>query len=718
MKQMEVDTQRQKISPPLPPPLPPKPPSFWIRPKTITTWSRTNEEITKYWRRKKIEEEDHLLAAIKAAARIKARNLSEEDYKRFEELLKDDGERKEKTNKDVNNNENENNQKIRIGIKDWWTKSKYAYLNQPPIESTDKSKITSTYIPQFCFYKASQPQASSMGVIQLFMVAKLVMDLSGIPRFTSWSKPGETGYTLRLYIDGDMHIFENLDGDQFYYQGLLEYIMCDVVGINKAISPSSGIVVKTLCAGEIVDVCDDTSLYKMWHCSDEDSMWDVHFYVYAVPIEVVPPPLIQQPNIVMMDPDEGPPICPTSQVEVETTQHESTQFDPLQHETIVRGKQKGVMTQTKKRLVSRPKRKGNSLQSGEENTKRVKKPRASEVPEEEFDDFPHMDFSDDEPNIETEGRVRLGEDAPVNAETKAGVGLGREASNDEEEVDEVDAWNRWAETNPDSLDAEEGCDDEFKDLAKEYDNIFTTKDAEVHHTTLPVHNPGLEMVIGMEWPTVDAYRAFLRQWAIVNKHQFQQKKNDYMSGQSNKNPNAQWVAKEVEETIRTVRTTRPVGVNELILRCYVSYFHKVTSYVQTYNNAIYLVADGSGWDKPTSHFLPPLLVRGAGRPRKQRILDPDEEKRQKRCGKCGGYGHNKKTCKGAPATPRPRVARAPRRVDTNVSLARHMCSAGLPLATPNMRGRGSGGIGGGGERSARGARQTQNTESPRPTQAS
>ncbi|KAF6153941.1 hypothetical protein GIB67_023718, partial [Kingdonia uniflora] len=92
-----------------------------------------------------------------------------------------------------------------------------------------------------------------------------------------WPEPGETGYTHQLYIDGVMHIFKNVDGDKFYYQGLLEYIMSDVVGINEAISHGSGIVVKTLCIGEIVDVCDGTSLHKMWHCSDVDSMWDVQF---------------------------------------------------------------------------------------------------------------------------------------------------------------------------------------------------------------------------------------------------------------------------------------------------------------------------------------------------------------------------------------------------------------------------------------------------------
>ncbi|KAF6175904.1 hypothetical protein GIB67_003392 [Kingdonia uniflora] len=211
------------------------------------------------------------------------------------------------------------------------------------------------------------------------------------------------------------------------------------------------------------------------------------------------------------------------------------------------------------------------------------------------------------------------------------------------------------------------------------------------------------------------------------------------SGQSNKNVNAQWVANEVEETIRAVETTRPTGVKELISRRrlkakeweeaglvlvprvqthidkMIKYY--VASYVQTYKNTIYLVVDGSEWDKKIIFYLPPL-VRGSGRPRKQRIPDLDEEKRHKRCGKCGDYGHNKKTCKGAPVTLRPSVARAPKRVDINVSMTRHMSGVGSPPITPNMRGRGSDGIGGGGGRSSRGARQTQDTEAPKSNQAS
>ncbi|KAK7840753.1 hypothetical protein CFP56_016279 [Quercus suber] len=93
MKQLEETkiggAKTKQVVPPPPPPLPPLP-RFWV--KKSFTESVTNQEIAKFWRQKRIEEEDHLLAAIKAAARIKARNLSEEDYKCFEDSLKDEDE--------------------------------------------------------------------------------------------------------------------------------------------------------------------------------------------------------------------------------------------------------------------------------------------------------------------------------------------------------------------------------------------------------------------------------------------------------------------------------------------------------------------------------------------------------------------------------------------------------------------------------------------------
>lgn len=56
----------RRATPPPPPPLP----------KSRLEESVTKREIAKFWRQKRIVEEDHLLAAIKAAARLRARNLT------------------------------------------------------------------------------------------------------------------------------------------------------------------------------------------------------------------------------------------------------------------------------------------------------------------------------------------------------------------------------------------------------------------------------------------------------------------------------------------------------------------------------------------------------------------------------------------------------------------------------------------------------------------
>ena len=68
-----------RSTPPPPPPLPPLPKfSCTANPaiKRPSVVSVTNQEIAMYWRQRSMVEEDHLLAAIKAAARIRARNLS------------------------------------------------------------------------------------------------------------------------------------------------------------------------------------------------------------------------------------------------------------------------------------------------------------------------------------------------------------------------------------------------------------------------------------------------------------------------------------------------------------------------------------------------------------------------------------------------------------------------------------------------------------------
>lgn len=124
----------------------------------MITESVTNQEIAKFWRQKRMEEEDHLLAALKAAARIRAQKLTEDEYQRYEESLED-------ADNEDNIKQAENDKALRVGIKDWWTKSKYAYLNQPAIGSMDTPKRRrSSYIPNVCSYKLTPPQPTYLGV--------------------------------------------------------------------------------------------------------------------------------------------------------------------------------------------------------------------------------------------------------------------------------------------------------------------------------------------------------------------------------------------------------------------------------------------------------------------------------------------------------------------------------------------------------------------------
>ncbi|KAL9238425.1 hypothetical protein vseg_012848 [Gypsophila vaccaria] len=93
--------------------LPPPPPPLQQQPPRGTWSSHTRREIERFWRTKRLVEEDHLLHALKAAARPKAIHLSKEECRLFLKTLEDEV----------------SNQEIRVNIKDWWTKSKYAYLN-------------------------------------------------------------------------------------------------------------------------------------------------------------------------------------------------------------------------------------------------------------------------------------------------------------------------------------------------------------------------------------------------------------------------------------------------------------------------------------------------------------------------------------------------------------------------------------------------------------
>lgn len=81
MKQMEQETggkccvKRKQVSSPSSPPPPPPPLPRFLAKKSVVE-SVTKREIARFWTQKRINEEEHHLAAIKAAARIRARKLS------------------------------------------------------------------------------------------------------------------------------------------------------------------------------------------------------------------------------------------------------------------------------------------------------------------------------------------------------------------------------------------------------------------------------------------------------------------------------------------------------------------------------------------------------------------------------------------------------------------------------------------------------------------
>ncbi|OIV94864.1 hypothetical protein TanjilG_22061 [Lupinus angustifolius] len=164
----EGESKTKEIVVPTPPPLP----KFRVCLRPRVEESVTKREIAKFWKQKKIEEEDHLFAAIKAAARIRARNLSDQEYMSFILSLNtyndEDGPKEEieKRVAEANHcNKDEMDKEIRVGIKDWWTKSKYAYLNQPNIDYMDPpKKRTSTYVPNYLSYKPKALYPNAIGV--------------------------------------------------------------------------------------------------------------------------------------------------------------------------------------------------------------------------------------------------------------------------------------------------------------------------------------------------------------------------------------------------------------------------------------------------------------------------------------------------------------------------------------------------------------------------
>ncbi|KAF6172626.1 hypothetical protein GIB67_041949 [Kingdonia uniflora] len=93
------------------------------------------------------------------------------------------------------------------------------------------------------------------------------------------------------------------------------------------------------------------------------------------------------------------------------------------------------------------------------------------------------------------------------------------------------------------------------------------------------------------------------------------------------------------------------------------------------------------WKEPPYVVDSPPLQRGRGRPRKERIRDDEVNKVQKKCGKCGAFGHNKKACKDGGLQSSGRASNTGRGRGRSASTP----IAGGVQITPIARGRGSSG---------------------------
>ncbi|XBH79360.1 hypothetical protein VPH35_105357 [Triticum aestivum] len=129
--------------------------------------SITRAEIDRFWRRKKLEEEERRLDDEKEAARIKLKTLKAKDYMLFVQRIDGIIDEKAETSEMMEEGEIARNIEIQIGIKHWWRKSSCAYLNEPAVASVDDNsswKANTGYIPQKIQFRCSQPALYQMNV--------------------------------------------------------------------------------------------------------------------------------------------------------------------------------------------------------------------------------------------------------------------------------------------------------------------------------------------------------------------------------------------------------------------------------------------------------------------------------------------------------------------------------------------------------------------------
>ncbi|KAF9626346.1 hypothetical protein IFM89_032195 [Coptis chinensis] len=199
-------------------------------------------------------------------------------------------------------------------------------------------------------------------------------------------------------------------------------------------------------------------------------------------------------------------------------------------------------------------------------------------------------------------------------------------------------------------------------------------------------NKPLIWEVGMEWPNIDVLRDDIQDFCIGNKFAGDLIKNDplrirvvCLGEDRNKNGQCKLGSQKNSRSNEGLILLRNLKLNKawrifgivcvhavrvLLPRRvewveYCSFYFWVSEYKLAYTSNVKPMKDVKDWPKsdPTKHVKPPPLVRGIGRPRKERTRAEDEnknghvyKKRKMTCSKCQGEGHNARSCKGPAAS--------------------------------------------------------------------
>ena len=88
---------------------------------------------------------------------------------------------------------------------------------------------------------------------------------------------------------------------------------------------------------------------------------------------------------------------------------------------------------------------------------------------------------------------------------------------------------------------------------------------------------------------------------------------------------------------------------ETIWDKYADPYFTIEKFKQAYTLEISPMPGKDQWEHigTTEKIYPPIIKRPPGRPKKNRIVPPDEPKKRHRCPRCGMYGHHERTCKNS-----------------------------------------------------------------------